>query len=160
MARHVLIVLENFGVGHTSLQVLMNFSSEGCRQHLCASANAKNGYLSVVSQSGNEQFAHVALRTHGAQLCDGFFTQAEGVDVASAREQKSVNAVEQAQNACLIFGGRDGNGNAACLFDAAVVAFGQLQTLVAEVAGDTDERAHGMVGIMVGDDVVMGAIIE
>ena len=75
-----LFLLVGIGVGGRlgclagGVDVLVDAAAEGDGKGLYAAADAKDGYLAVVSQARDEQFGQVAHGVDGVQLGRGLFT--------------------------------------------------------------------------------------
>ena len=74
--------------------VLLHGATQGCGEHLQASAYAHDGHATVVGQAGDEQLGQVACGVDVAQCGYGFFVGPQGVEVGTACEQQGVDAVE------------------------------------------------------------------
>ena len=80
--------------GADGTDILRDFATEGDGEGLDATADAEDGQLTVVGQTGDEQLGQVALFVDAMEQGRGLFTSPEGVDVATAAEDETVDAVE------------------------------------------------------------------
>ena len=126
-------------------QILEDFAAQSCHEHLYSAANAEHGYLPVVGQARQEQLACVALAVYAAQPGQRLLAEKKGVDVAAARKDYGVHAVERRKDYLRIIRGRKHYGNASCLLNAQVVAFGQFAAFIAEVSRYGNYRPRLMV---------------
>lgn len=106
MALCILAMLER-GSGFF-VDILIKLTSESCRHYLYATADSKDGYLTVGSEAYQKQFLAIAGRIDGTEFADWFLVQVKGVDVASTREDKCVYMIEQAHHSiCVLKCGDD-----------------------------------------------------
>lgn len=144
-AVQVLVVLDA-GPLHLDMDVLVQASSQGCIQHLDASANTQYRHLAVGCQSGEQQLLAVAPGIDAVKLLDRFFAPVERIDVGPSCEQESVDAVEAVgQSVGVVARGKD-EGDAACFQNGSEVAFQQCAGSVLVVAGESDDRGLAVPG--------------
>jgi len=91
------------------------------------------------------ELACVALAVYAAQPGKRLLAEKKGVDVAAARKDYGVHAVERRKDYLRIIRGRKHYGNASCLLNAQVVAFGQFAAFIAEVSRYGNYRPQLMV---------------
>ena len=96
VARCLLGVLEDVLFGLTGLQVLIERTAQRSHNCLEAATDAQHRYTAVVGQAYQHEFHEVALGVDAVELGDGLFAQEEGIDVGTARDDQTVNAVEDA----------------------------------------------------------------
>ena len=142
-SRCVLAVLHEPGVGQGSVQVLVYGAAQGHGQHLYAAAYAQHGHLAVVGFAGQFQFKGIAHGVDAVQLRQRFLAGPQGVDVGPAREQQTVDALEQLHNVLVAHlpSGRNDERNAAGLLNGTEVAGQEFQLPFVEVARDAYHHA-------------------
>ena len=91
-------------------------------QCLHASADAQNGYLSVIGQVGKHQFCLVAVGVNAAQAGRRVFAAPQGIDVCTAAEQQSVEMFQCVYQHILVGHGRYQYRSASC-FDHLFIVF-------------------------------------
>ena len=92
-------VLRMFDVG---ADVLCHLSSKCYSKCLNAAADAKDGYLAIVGQPGDQQLGQIPLLVNAVQLGNGVFATPEWVDVATAAENERINMLERIDNDVLV----------------------------------------------------------
>ena len=94
-------------------KVLADLAAQGDSQCLDAAANAEDGQLTVIGQTGDEQFRQVALLVDGMQSRDRLLTGVERVDVTPSAEDECIQVVERVHEHGLVGHGGDDDGYSA-----------------------------------------------
>ena len=87
---------EDVLVGHTGLQVLVERTAQRSHNCLEAATDAQHRYTAVVGQAYQHEFHEVALGVDAVELGDRLFAEEEGIDVGPARDDQTVNMIEDA----------------------------------------------------------------
>jgi hypothetical protein len=109
----VAVVANDFG------QVLDEVAAERDVQDLASAAHRKNRHVPLERLAEELELRLVALRVDPSHLAVGLSSVGARIDVAAAREDETVERVEQLLDACL--GRRDDKGPATCALDGADV---------------------------------------
>ena len=120
--------------------ILRHLAAEGHGEGLDTTTDAQHGYLTVVGETGDEQFGIVTLLVDTMQQGRRFLTSPEGVVVTATTEDQSVDTLEGVDNHMLIGHRRDDDWYATCLHHRLVVALPQLTRQVLIIASDADDR--------------------
>jgi len=118
------------------VDVLIEGAAQGRRHYLYAPTDAEEGYLTVGRQTCHQQLLPVAPVVDATQLLHWLFAQKERVDVASARQEQAVDAVEGTQQGFLLLIRGDNQRCASGGQYRADVSVGHGTIAFAEVARD------------------------
>ena len=135
----ILVVLNALAL-HLRMDVLIELATKGCIQHLYASADSKNRYLSVDGKARNQEFLHITLVVNAVELHNRFLAQQKRIDIATATQKKSVNTVEQFAQIIRLLIRRHNKRDAACKQHRLVVAFGKRAIRISIIARDGYHR--------------------
>ena len=146
VARCLLRVFEDVLAGQTGCQVLIERTAQRRHNDLEATTDAQHRYAAVVGQAYQHKFHEVALGVDAVELGDRLFAKVERIDVGPARDDQTVNMVEDARQQVHVFRRRDDIWNAASVFHTLVVRLGQFAALLSKVAHDANQRMDLVVG--------------
>ena len=107
--------------GHGA-DVLRHLAAEGGGEGLDATADAEDGQLTVIGQTGDQQLGEVALLVDAMEQRRGLLASPEGVDVAATAEDQAIDAVEGVEDDMLVGHRGYHKGYAACRHHGFVVA--------------------------------------
>ena len=144
LAHKILAMLYERCILVLDTKIVVYTTTQGCCQHLYATADAKDWNLTFISLTDKHQFWNIALRIYSMQLWNGFLTHKQRVHVRTSAQYYTVQFVQKSRHCRSICVWRNDNRTATCLKDALIVSFGQFAALVSEIAGYTYKGLHSL----------------
>ena len=121
-------------------KILRHPATKGHGEGLDATADAEDGDLTIIGETGGQQLGIVALLIDAMKKRRRFFACPEGVVVATTAEDETINPLEGVDDHMAVGNRRDDDRYATCLHHRLVVTTADLTRQVLVVSRDTNDR--------------------
>ena len=120
--------------------VLIDATAQGRHHHLHTATDAEHRDLTVGRETHEQQLLTIAHRVDAAELRNGLFAHPERIEVGTAREEESVDAVEKRFEGCEVGRRRKDERRPPGREHRLVIAGCQFATFLPEIARDGNQR--------------------